>query len=218
MIAPLAYLLLISFTSSVREGGTKHDTAPLTHRQAEFVLVWIMLKSVLPSVLVVSHSARAGRPSGSPSRGAWARRRRSIPRRPLAALVIAVQQARVQISSLQIHPVHAPHGGSDRPSGIPPTAPVRLSIPPQSPRRRGICTLFQVGHCDVLRDGVPQRPVAPRPRADEDHECRWVGEGGRGEDCHWCCGWSWRHVVHYLGRERTHLCMLGRLRGEEDVS
>ena len=53
VIAPLAYLLIISLTSSVREGGTKHDTAPLTHRQAEFVLVWILLKSVLPSVLVV---------------------------------------------------------------------------------------------------------------------------------------------------------------------
>ena len=43
------------------------------------------------------------------------------PRRPLAALIICVQQARVWISSLQTHPVHALHAGSDRPLGIPPS-------------------------------------------------------------------------------------------------
>ena len=41
------------------------------------------------------------------------------PRRPRAALVIAVQQARIWIASLQIHPVHALHGTSGRPLGIP---------------------------------------------------------------------------------------------------
>ena len=48
-------------------------------------------------------------------------------------------------------------------------------------RRRAICTLFRVGRGDVLRNGVPQRTVTPRPRADETHECRWAGEGGRGK-------------------------------------
>ena len=40
---------------------------------------------------------------------------------------------------------------------------------------------FGVGHCDALRSGVPLRTVALRPHADEDHECRWVGEGGLGK-------------------------------------
>ena len=31
------------------------------------------------------------------------------------------------------------------------------------------------------RDGPLRCTVAPRPHADEDHECRWVGEGGRGK-------------------------------------
>ena len=44
------------------------------------------------------------------------------PRRPLANPFIAVQQAQVQISSLQIHPVRALHGGRDRALDIPPTA------------------------------------------------------------------------------------------------
>ena len=53
------------------------------------------------------------------------------PRLPLAFLVITVQQARVWTSSLQTHLVHALHGGSDRPLGVPPTAP--SSPPPAHP-------------------------------------------------------------------------------------
>ena len=41
------------------------------------------------------------------------------PRRRLAALVIAVQQAWVLIASLHTHPVHALHSGSGRSLGIP---------------------------------------------------------------------------------------------------
>ena len=53
VITPLAYLLTLWLTSSVRGRGTKRGTAPLTQRQAESVLVLILLGFVLPSVLVV---------------------------------------------------------------------------------------------------------------------------------------------------------------------
>ena len=56
VITPLAYLLTISLTSSVREGGTKHDTAPLQPAPSGG-LVSIPLEFVLPSVLVVFTSS-----------------------------------------------------------------------------------------------------------------------------------------------------------------
>ena len=69
------------------------------------------------------------------------------PRRPLAALVIAVQQAQVLIASLQIHPVHALHGDSGRPLGIP---LLHLHRSPSIPRR----ALCGARRRDVLRHGV----------------------------------------------------------------
>ena len=156
VITPLAYLT-ISITSSVRGAGTKHQTAPLTHHQAESVLVSILLGFVLPSVLVVSHSARAGTPSGSLSRSGLARRRHSTPSPPLAALVIAVQQGCVWISSLQIHPVRALHGGSD---GFTPTAfqlPSAWASPPHS-----LPTTEAFARCSsaTLRCATRRRPSA----------------------------------------------------------
>ena len=53
VVTPLAYLLTLWLTSSVRGRGTKRGTAPLTQRQAESILVSILLGFVLPSVLVV---------------------------------------------------------------------------------------------------------------------------------------------------------------------
>ena len=53
VITPLAYLVTIWLTSSVRGRGTKHRTAPLVQPQAESVLVSILLGFVLSSVLVV---------------------------------------------------------------------------------------------------------------------------------------------------------------------
>ena len=94
---------------------------------------------------------------------------RALPPRRLAA-----QQARVLTASLQIHPVHALHGGSGRPSGIPLLHLHRAALPPY----RALCG---AGPRDVLRNGVPRRTVAHRSRADKDHKCRWVRKGG-GED------------------------------------
>jgi len=51
MITPLGYLLIIWATSSARDRGT--GTAPLTQRQAESVLVSILLGYVFPSVMIV---------------------------------------------------------------------------------------------------------------------------------------------------------------------
>ena len=121
------------------------------------------------------------------------------PRRPLAALVIAVQQAWVLIASLQIHPVHALHGDSGRPLGIP---LLHLPRSPSIPRR----ALCGVGRRDVLRHGVPRPTAAHRSRADKDHECRWVGGGGRedfvgvvaGPGAMMCTGTT-GSVIHALG-------------------
>ena len=82
-------------------------------------------------------------------------------RRPLAAPVITVQQARVCVAFLQIHPVHALHAGSSRPMGIT-LLHLHRALPLQSPSGAG-CR-------DVLRSGVPRRTVAHRSRADKDHE------------------------------------------------
>jgi len=51
VVLPLAYLLIIWRTASVRGSGTKRGTAPLTQRQAESILVSILLGFVLPSVV-----------------------------------------------------------------------------------------------------------------------------------------------------------------------
>lgn len=57
MVTPLAYLLTIWLTSSVRErasgSGTQRGTAPLTQRQAESILVSVLVGFVLPSVMVI---------------------------------------------------------------------------------------------------------------------------------------------------------------------
>lgn len=54
MIAPLAYLLILTLTSSVRDrsNGSKRGTAPLTQRQVESILVSLLLGFAFPSVMV----------------------------------------------------------------------------------------------------------------------------------------------------------------------
>jgi hypothetical protein len=53
MITPLGYLITLFFTSSVRDrpSGSKRGTAPLTQRQAESILVCVLLGFSVPSVM-----------------------------------------------------------------------------------------------------------------------------------------------------------------------
>jgi len=77
-----------------------------------------------------------------------------------------------------------------------------------------------MGRRHVLLDRVPRWVLAPRPCPDTDHECRWVGQGGVGEDSPGRCGWPWRDVVYNLGREGGRACTRfeGRGGGGEEVT
>jgi hypothetical protein len=137
MITPLGYLLTIWLTSSVRDrpSGSKRGTAPLTQRQVESILVSILLGFVFPSVMVIltlnPYWIAFWQPLPVVDERYQTLYLLAVPAPPSSS---SVQQARVRIGSLQVHPVHTLHGVSNLPLGVPlPHLHVPLLLPLLSP-------------------------------------------------------------------------------------